>query len=119
MHLYEAYFHSNNIKIWKKLFAGTPPVFKNLFAGTPPFFKNLFGGTPPSFKNLFAGTPPAFKSLFAGTLLPKSNSFEESFGKEQLICSALEGNYCGIGSFIVLNTNPLKLVYYFLLMMNI
>ena len=43
---------------------------------------------------------------------------QESFGNEQLICSALEGKHCGISSIIILNVNPFKLVHNVLLIMN-
>ena len=112
------------LKLWKRLFAGTPPDFKNLFARTPPVFKNFFAGTTPSFKNLFAGTPlvfknlfagtpPAFKNLFAGTLLAKTTHLQESFGKEQLICRALVDKHCGLDSINIFNDNLLKLVHCF------
>ena len=56
------------------------------------------------------GPLPSVKNLFAGTLL--------SFGKDQLICSAMEGKHCGLGSIIIFNANPYKLVHYLLHMMN-
>ena len=45
-----------DIKVGKRLFAGTLPANKELFAGTLPAFKNLFAGTLPVNKKLFAGT---------------------------------------------------------------
>ena len=56
-------------------------------------------------------TPPSSKNLFAGSLL-------WSFRKKTNICSALDGQHCGLGSIKISNKILFKLVLYVLFTMN-
>ena len=58
------------------------------------------------------------RTYLPGPFWQKTSHLQECFGKEQLICSAVEGKHCGIGSIIMKNANTFKLVHYVLLIMN-
>ena len=49
----------------------------------------------------------------------KTTNLQGSFGKEKLICNALEGQHCSLGLIIISNENLFKLVLHdVLLIMN-
>jgi hypothetical protein len=52
------------------------------------------------------------RAYLPGPLWQKATHLQGSFGEEQLICSALDGKHCGLGSIIILKTNPFKLFHY-------
>jgi hypothetical protein len=58
------------------------------------------------------------RTYLPGPFWQKTTYLQESFDKELLICSVLEGKHCGLGSMIILNTNPSKFFHYVLLTIN-